>query len=190
MKIRGSKSTNDITSLHSQKHHGLTDRLPITLRLNWPIRSITRVYYTINGRDTTHFDSEDNFRTVCRNITNRNRLYSRWWLEAKCKYWSVWVGFLYAAILVLALPPKWTQVSKNDILEPPPRRLRPLDVERSKQTIAQGQGTSVQSCSKVLGHFCISGAFSNSPMSSPSLHPLQTMLDAWIQNFFPSFDFV
>ena len=81
------------------------------------------------------------------------------------------MGFLYAAILVLALPPKWTQVSKNDILEPPPRRLRPLDVERSKQTIAQAQGTSVQSCSKVLGHFCISGAFSNSPMSSPSPPP-------------------
>ena len=41
----GSKRTNDITSLHSQEHHGLTDERPITSRLYWPIRSITRVKY-------------------------------------------------------------------------------------------------------------------------------------------------
>ena len=33
------------TSLHSQEHHGLTDRRPIASRLNWPIRSITTVKY-------------------------------------------------------------------------------------------------------------------------------------------------
>ena len=32
--IDGSKRTNNITSLHSQKHHGLTDGRPITSRLN------------------------------------------------------------------------------------------------------------------------------------------------------------
>ena len=37
--------TNNITSLHSQYHHGLTDRRPITSRLNWSVRSITRVKY-------------------------------------------------------------------------------------------------------------------------------------------------
>ena len=36
---------------------------------------------------------------------------------------------------------------------------------------------------QVLGHFCVSGAFSNSNRSNPSL-TLQTMLDACIQNFF------
>ena len=43
--IEGSKRTNDITSLHGQQHHGLTDRRPITPRLNWQIRSISRVLY-------------------------------------------------------------------------------------------------------------------------------------------------
>ena len=60
----GSKRTNYITSLHSQKHHGLTDRRPITSRRNWPIRSVT-----INCCDTTHFDSEDDYRTGCRNVS-------------------------------------------------------------------------------------------------------------------------
>ena len=40
--VDGSKRTNDITILHSQYHHGLTERRPITSRLNWPVRSITR----------------------------------------------------------------------------------------------------------------------------------------------------
>ena len=52
----------------SQWHRGLTHIGPITSRLNWPIRSITRVY-TINWRDTTHFDSEDDYRTGCRNVS-------------------------------------------------------------------------------------------------------------------------
>ena len=38
-----SKRSNDITSLYSQQYNDLTDRRPITSRLNWPIRSITRV---------------------------------------------------------------------------------------------------------------------------------------------------
>ena len=41
----------------------------------------------------------------------------------------------------------------------------------------------LQSWTKVLGHFCISGAFSNAHRSPP-LTP-QTMLDSRIQNFFP-----
>ena len=41
--IYGSKCTYDIASLHSQQHHGLTDKRPIIWRLNWPIGSITRV---------------------------------------------------------------------------------------------------------------------------------------------------
>ena len=45
MSIDGSKHTNDISSPYSPWHHGLTDRRPITSRLNWPIRSIARVYY-------------------------------------------------------------------------------------------------------------------------------------------------
>ena len=39
---------------------------------------------------------------------------------------------------------------------------------------------------QVLGHFCVSGAFSNSNRSNTSL-TLQTMLDACIQNFFSEF---
>ena len=42
--IDRSKRTNDISSLHSL-WHGLTDRRPITSRLNWPITSTTRVKY-------------------------------------------------------------------------------------------------------------------------------------------------
>ena len=63
MTIHGSKRTNDITSLHSQYHHSLTDRRTMTSRLNWLIRSIQRELNTINWRETTHFDSEDVYRT-------------------------------------------------------------------------------------------------------------------------------
>ena len=45
MTIDGSKHINDITSFHSQYHHGLTDRRPITSRHNSSIKSITRVKY-------------------------------------------------------------------------------------------------------------------------------------------------
>ena len=44
-------------------------------------------------------------------------------------------------------------------------------------------GLQLQSWTKVLGQLCVSGVFSNSHRSDPSPHP-QTMLDAWIQNFF------
>ena len=30
-------------------------------------------YNTINGRDTTHFDSEDDYRTGCRNVSHRQQ---------------------------------------------------------------------------------------------------------------------
>ena len=46
---------------------GLTDRGPITSRLNWPIRWITRISNTINWRDTTHFNFEDDYCRGCRN---------------------------------------------------------------------------------------------------------------------------
>ena len=51
---------------------GLTDRQPITSLLNnWPIKSITRVwYYQLTSCDTTHFDSEDDYRTGCRNVSH------------------------------------------------------------------------------------------------------------------------
>ena len=41
--VNGLKHTNDISILHSQYHHGLTDRRPITWWLNWQIRLITKV---------------------------------------------------------------------------------------------------------------------------------------------------
>ena len=49
---------------------GLTDRGPITSRLNWPIRWITRVSNTINWRDTTHFNSVDDYCRGCRNVSH------------------------------------------------------------------------------------------------------------------------
>ena len=48
--------------------------------------------------------------------------------------------------------------------------------------------TELLSWTKVLGHFCISGAFSNSHRPNLSPHP-QTMSDTCIQNFF-SLNFV
>ena len=45
----------------------------------------------------------------------------------------------------------------------------------------------VQSWTKVLEHFRVYGAFHTGP--TPPLTP-QTMLDACIENFFPSFNFV
>ena len=44
-----------------------------------------------------------------------------------------------------------------------------------------------QPWTKVFGHFCISGCFPIHTGPTPSLTP-QTMLDACIQNFFPSFN--
>ena len=46
-----------------------------------------------------------------------------------------------------------------------------------------------QSWTKVLGHFAFQGRFPIHPGPTPPLTP-QTMLDACIQNFFPSFNFV
>ena len=44
--------------------------------------------------------------------------------------------------------------------------------------------SKLQLWTKVLGHFCLSGAFSNSHRSNPAPLTPQTMLDACIQNFF------
>ena len=46
---------------HEVWHHGLTDRRPITSRLDLPIMAITE-FNTISWRDITHFDSEDDYR--------------------------------------------------------------------------------------------------------------------------------
>ena len=49
-------------------------------RLNWPIRLKTsQEFNTINWRDTTHFDSEDDYRTAgCRNVSHcQQQSYSR-----------------------------------------------------------------------------------------------------------------
>ena len=72
MTIDGSKRTNDIKSLHSQWHHGLTDRRPITSRLYWPIRLTDnqRLIPSTDEIDTTLFDYEDDYRTGCRNVSH------------------------------------------------------------------------------------------------------------------------
>ena len=44
----------------------------------------------------------------------------------------------------------------------------------------------LQSWTKVLGHFCVSGAFSNSHKSNPSPHPTNNVARVFIQNFFLS----
>ena len=49
---------------------GLTDRGPTTSRLNWPIRWITRVSNTIDWRDTTHLNSENDYHRGCRNVSH------------------------------------------------------------------------------------------------------------------------
>ena len=47
----------------------------------------------------------------------------------------------------------------------------------------------MQSWTKVLGHFCVSGAFSNSHRSNPSSHPTNNVGRVYPE-FFPSFSFV
>ena len=47
----------------------------------------------------------------------------------------------------------------------------------------------LQSSTKVLGHFCISGAFTNSHRSNPSPHPTNNVGRVYPE-FFPSFNFV
>ena len=64
---------NYITSLHSQLHHGLTDRWPTTCHdvIDQSDRyNQSTVYNTINWCDTTHFDSEDDYRTGCQNVSH------------------------------------------------------------------------------------------------------------------------
>ena len=59
----------DISSLHSQQHHGLTDR---RLWLNWPIKSLVKnqgEFNTIVSRYATHFDSA---RVVGTSVTVNN----------------------------------------------------------------------------------------------------------------------
>ena len=77
-----SKCNNHITSLHSQLHHGLTDRWPTTchdvIDQSGQYNQST-VYNTINWCDTTHFDSGDDYHTGCRNISHcqQQQSYSR-----------------------------------------------------------------------------------------------------------------
>ena len=59
-----SSSKNTVKPLYSDTRHDYTSWR------NWPIRSITRVSNTINWLDTTHFDSEDDYRTGCRNVSH------------------------------------------------------------------------------------------------------------------------
>ena len=47
----------------------------------------------------------------------------------------------------------------------------------------------MQSWTKVLGHFCVSGAFSNSHRSNTSPHPTNNVGRVYPE-FFPSFNFV
>ena len=65
-----SERTNDI---HSQLHHGLTDKWPITLT-----NQVNTELNTINWCDTTHFASEDDYCTGCQNISDvSEQCYSR-----------------------------------------------------------------------------------------------------------------
>ena len=47
----------------------------------------------------------------------------------------------------------------------------------------------LQSWTKVLGHFCVSGAFSNSHRANPSAHPINNGGRVYLE-LFPSFNFV
>ena len=51
------------------------------------------------------------------------------------------------------------------------------------------QISKLQSWTKVLGHFCVSGAFSNSHRPNPSPHPTNNVGRVYPE-FFPSFNFV
>ena len=85
--------------------HGLTEWRPITSWRNWPIRSISE-YNTINWRDTTHFDSEDDYPTGCRNVSHCQQQYSPtqptfemnpWFkpFTVKTFWWYFWLKFWY-----------------------------------------------------------------------------------------------
>ena len=67
---------NDIWRLHSQKQHGLTDRRPVTSRLNWPFRSIIRVKIPSTDVPSTHFDAVDGYRTGCQNVSHCQQYWS------------------------------------------------------------------------------------------------------------------
>ena len=63
-----SKRANDIASVHSQSY-GLTDWWKKHRHLLDQSGHYTELN-TINWRDTTQFDSEDDYRTGCRNVSH------------------------------------------------------------------------------------------------------------------------
>ena len=72
-------------------------------------------------------------------------------------------------------------MSKNDILEPPPRRLRPLDVERSNQTIAQGEEKVYNHEQNSWNTFAFLGRF----LIHTEVQPLPLLLTNNIRRVYP-----
>ena len=64
-----------------------------------------------------------------------------------------------------------------------------LRCNSTNSVLVQLNAFHLQSSTKVLGHFCISGAFTNSHRSNPSPHPTNNVGRVYPE-FFPSFNFV
>ena len=64
-----------------------------------------------------------------------------------------------------------------------------IDLSLDQVPLLHNYSSVLQSWTKVLGHFYVSGAFSNSLRSNPSPHPTNNVGRVYPE-FFPSFNFV
>ena len=56
---------------------------------------------------------EETTLALCTNVLNTLCLAVMWWLLSQCRYWSVWVGFLYTEVLNVLSCCMVTRVSRN-----------------------------------------------------------------------------
>ena len=88
-------------TIHGSKrtYYWLESQQPITSRLNWPMTATTDVY-TMNWRFHNSLDSEDAFRSGCRNVSQCQQ--QQFFLELhqpgrshSTDYWYSWVQTIY-----------------------------------------------------------------------------------------------
>ena len=96
------------------------------------------------------------FGPVCES-TNDIYLAERWWWLSHCKYWSVWVGFLYTAMDNLPSAPGVTMLSKKG-MAPSPLLFSTVN--------CMAGSTLLMCCRK----FCLFTSFWMKKVSSTNLH--------------------
>ena len=79
---------------------------PITSRLNWPITFNRPDFITSSTDNYSSLDSEDDFRTGCRNVSHQQQFFSELHSPERShytNYWYSWVQTIYSIIIIVII---------------------------------------------------------------------------------------